>query len=156
MFVQCGLDKGARNAHDKRPSDSEDIEEPRVGKGGALAGAKILLESRLPGHPSPVDRAGHADERPGENHHVRSGFREEQPVDDRVRKQRRNGAPPGAQQERDQGSAGHIQEQDAFQVPAECEPHIVEEETGRDDDAGLVEEKIGGASQWFRGKEVDR
>ncbi len=41
-------------------------------------------------------------------------------------------------------------------MQAEGETDVVEQDACRDNDAGLVEEQIGRASQGFRGEEVDR
>jgi hypothetical protein len=77
MLVQGGLDERSGNAHDGGTADAEDVEKPRVRQCGAFSRSQILLKTVLSGHPSPKDGARHADDRPGENHHVCAGVWEQ-------------------------------------------------------------------------------
>ncbi len=111
-------------------------------QGRTLACPQVLLESALSGHPAPVHGAHHADQRPGKNHHVGSGFRKQQPIDDGVGEQGDDRPPPGAEQKGHERRAGHVEIEDAFQVAAQCEADVVEQEAGSDNDPGLIHQEI--------------
>ena len=144
LFRERRLHEGAGHTHHEGAQDTKREQIPDVREGSSPPSAEIFPERSPARHESPEQPSCHVHQRPREDDHIRSRLGIEQPVHQRIGKQRDEGAPPRAQQERGERRARHVEVQDALKAQTQHQPEIIEQIPCGDNDGHFIQEEVGG------------